>query len=86
MRAIFQNRDVLLTKKKQQTFVQYVTVWLAWIWRYKNAGKKEHTFLWRRKNGQTRTKNGYCLNQPLQTGPHIGSVAESVKASFLRRS
>ena len=57
MRAIFQNRAVLLYKKSfLKTFVQYVTVWLTRIWTYKNADEKEHTDSWRRKKVQKRTK------------------------------
>ena len=65
IRAIFQNRAVSLYKKFfWKTFVQYVTDWLVWIWTYKNADEKAHTFSRRSKNVQKLTKNGYCLNSP----------------------
>ena len=58
MRAIFQNKAVPLYIFFffRNTFVQYVTVWLVRIWAYKNADEKEHTFSWRTKNVQKRTK------------------------------
>ena len=42
-----------------------MTVWLVRIWSCKNAVEKKHTFSWRGKNVQTRTKSGYCVNPPL---------------------
>ena len=42
-----------------------MTVHLVRIWTYKNADEKEHTFSRKSKNGQKRTKNGYCVNSPL---------------------
>ena len=41
-------------------FVQYVTVWLVQIWRYKNTGKKEHTFSWKKKVQKTNEKRLLC--------------------------
>ena len=58
-KAIFQNRTVHLFQNCfWKTFVQYVTVWLVRIWTHKNADEK-HSFSWKRKNLQTRTKSGY---------------------------
>ena len=42
----------------QSTFDQYVTVWLARIWVYKNADKKEHAFSWKRKKRKKTDKRG----------------------------
>ena len=44
----------------EQNFYQYITIYFVRIWTYKNADEKAHTFLWRSKNGQKSTKNGYC--------------------------
>ena len=49
----------------EQNFHLYITVYLVRIWTYKNANEKAHTFSRRSKNGQKRTKNGYCVNSPL---------------------
>ena len=51
-----------------QNFYQYIAVYLVLIWTYKNADEKAQTFSRRsknvEKNGQKRTKNGYCVNSP----------------------
>ena len=54
------------TQKNRKIFVLYVTVWLVRIRPYKSADEKTHIFLWRTKNAQKRTKNGYCVNLPLK--------------------
>ena len=49
--------------------MQNVTIWLERIWTYKNADEKDHTFSWRRKYVQKRTKRtkiGYCVNPYLE--------------------
>ena len=48
----------------RKSFVQCLTVWLVRIWTYKNADEKAHTFS-RSKTVKKRTKNGYCVNSPL---------------------
>ena len=45
-----------------------MAVWLVWIWTFKNADEKAHTFLPRSKNVKKRTitdEKGYCVNSPL---------------------
>ena len=51
------------TKIFEQTFYQYITVYLVRIRTYKNAYEKDHTS-GRSKNVEKRTKNGYCVNSP----------------------
>ena len=43
-----------------------MTVWLVRIWTHKNADEKAHTLSRRSKNVKKRTKNGYCVNSPLE--------------------
>ena len=60
----------------EQNFYLYAIVCLVRIWTFKNADEKAHTFS-RSKNGQKRTKNGYCVNSPKESiilHTYIGDV------------